>query len=118
MPIFNTPTVYRRWTGWMIASVVVLGLGESRLIGLVTSGGIKPGIHASFQTNRAEQKAPRDLNNSIPAVTVRETLNGSTRTVDEMSHPRPQPMRVVAWSHLLCLPFHAYESPRAPPRWG
>ena len=101
----------------MIASVVVLGLGESKLIGLVTSD-ITSGIHAAFQNNRAEQKAPRDLNNSTQAITVREALSGPARVADQIQHPRPEPMRVSSWSHLLCLPFHAYESPRAPPRWG
>jgi hypothetical protein len=118
MRIFNTPTLGRRWTGWMIASVVVLGLGESKLIGLVTSEGLPSGIHVAFQTNRAEQKAPRDLTNSTQVSTLRETLVNGPRAADAVQHPRPQPMRMPAWSHLLCLPFHSHESPRAPPRWS
>jgi hypothetical protein len=117
MRIFNTPTACRRWTGWMIASVVVLGLGESKLIGFVTSDGIASGIHTAFQSNRAEQKAPRDLNNSAQTFTLRETLVGSTR-VDQLQHPRPVRVLMLPWFQSLCLPFHAYESPRAPPRCG
>jgi hypothetical protein len=101
----------------MIASVVVLGLGESKLIGLVTTG-FTSGVHAAFQNNRAEQKAPRDLNSSTQSVTVRAVLGGTPRVTDQIQHPRPEPIRVSSWSHLLCLPFHSYESPRAPPRCG
>ena len=57
MRIFNTPTASRRrWTGWMIASVVVLGLGESKLIGLATSDSFTSGIRASFQSTIALSK--------------------------------------------------------------
>jgi hypothetical protein len=99
----------------MIASVVVLGLGESKLIGLVITEGITSGIHTAFQSNRAEQKAPRDLNNSAQTLTLRQTLLGPLR-IDQVHHPRPARVLVLPWFQSLCLPFHAYESPRAPPR--
>jgi hypothetical protein len=102
----------------MIASVVVLGLGESKLIGLVTTDGFASGIHASFQNNRAEQKAPRDLNNSTQNLTVRETLGGNARSADDVQPPRPERVLALPWFCSLCLPFHSYESPRAPPWCG
>ena len=102
----------------MIASVVVLGLGESKLIGLVTFEGLTTSFHASFQSKRAEQKSPRDLNYPSSTVTVREAACGNSRILQSWQRgfltclvPRPR-------SDLLCLPLHAYESPRAPPREG
>lgn len=99
----------------MIASVVVLGLGESKLIGLAATEGITSGIHAAFQSNRAEQKAPRDLNNSTQAFTLRETLCGSARDVGQVQPPQPERLLALRWFQSLCLPFHSHESPRAPP---
>jgi hypothetical protein len=102
----------------MIASVVVLGLGESKLIGLVTTEGFTSGIHAAFQNNRAEQKAPRDLNSSTQSLNVRETLGGNPRVAVDVPRPRPERVLALPWFCSLCLPFHSYESPRAPPPCG
>jgi hypothetical protein len=118
MRIFNSSIVRRRWTNWMIASVVVLGLGESKLIGLVTFDGFTSSFQASFQSKRAEQKTPRDLNNPAQTLTARESACGQPRAIelwrrDFVAVLTPQP-----WNDLLCLPVHSYESPRAPPRGG
>src|SRR5579871_6912950 len=81
LPFFNTSTSRRRWTSWIIASVIVLGMGESKLIGLVTFDGLDAGMKAVFQSKRAEQKAPRDLNNSSQSATVREVVLTGARAV-------------------------------------
>ena len=117
MRIFNTSSACKRWTGWMIASVVVLGLGESKLIGLVTFDGFTTSFHASFQTKRAEQKTPRDLNNSSQAPTIREASCGNARALEPWKRSYYS-MVVARPTHSLCLPVHSYESPRAPPREG
>ena len=102
----------------MIASVVVLGLGESKLIGLVTFDGLGSSFHASFQSKRAEQKSPRDLNYPTSTVTAREAACNSSRALnpwrrDLLSLLVPQP-----WRDSICLFVQCYESPRAPPREG
>jgi hypothetical protein len=118
MRIFNTSTARKRWTGWMIASVVVLGLGESRLIGLVAFDGFTTSFHASFQNNRAEQKTPRDLNNTSQAPTVRETACGTPKSLDPWKRTFHSLLVVGPWNESLRLPVQSYESPRAPPREG
>ena len=118
MRIFNTSTARKRWTGWMIASVVVLGLGESRLIGLVAFDGFTTSFHASFQNKRAEQKTPRDLNNTSQAPTVRETACGSPKSLEPWKRTFHSALVVGARDDSLCLPVQSYESPRAPPREG
>jgi hypothetical protein len=118
MRIFNTTSACKRWTGWMIASVVVLGLGESKLIGLVTFDGFTTSTHASFQNKRAEQKTPRDLNNSAQTSTTREASFGNARALDPWKRSFHSMFVARPWSHFLCLPVHSYESPRAPPREG
>jgi hypothetical protein len=117
MRIFNTTSACKRWTGWMIASVVVLGLGESKLIGLVTFDGFTTSSHASFQNKRAEQKTPRDLNNSAQTPTIRELSSGNARALEPWKRSFHS-MVVARPAHSLCLPVHSYESPRAPPREG
>ena len=118
MRIFNTSSACKRWTGWMIASVVVLGLGESKLIGLVTFDGFTTSFHASFQNKRAEQKAPRDLNYSAQTPTIREASCGNARTLGPRKRGFYSMVVARPWTHSLCLPVHSYESPRAPPREG
>ncbi len=116
MRIFNSSIVRRRWTNWMIASVVVLGLGESKLIGLVTFEGLTATTHASFQSKRAEQKSPRDLNYPSSTVTAREASCGNPRLLEPWRRGFLAFRVPCPWSGLLCVPVHAYESPRAPPR--
>jgi len=118
MRIFNTSTARKRWTGWMIASVVVLGLGESKLIGLVTFDGFTTSFHASLQNKRAEQKTPRDLNNTAQTPTIREALCGNARALEPWKRNLYSLIVARPWTHSLCLPVHSYESPRAPPREG
>ena len=115
MRIFNSATVRRRWTNWVIASVVVLGLGESKLIGLVTFDGLAAGIHASFQNKRAEQKSPRDINNPAPTITAREATCNNPRVLEPWRRGLASILVSRQWPDSLCLPVQSYESPRAPP---
>ncbi len=118
MRIFNSSIVRRRWTNWMIASVVVLGLGESKLIGLVTFEIVNPGSYASFQSKRAEQKSPRDLNYPSSTVTAREASCGAPRLLEPWRRGFLAFQISAPWSDSLRLSVHSYESPRAPPREG
>jgi len=118
MRIFNSSIVRRRWTNWMIASVVVLGLGESKLIGLVTFDGLTSGFHASFQSKRAEQKTPRDLNYPASTVTAREASCGNPRTIEPWRRNFLTLLAPQSWGDSICLFVQCYESPRAPPREG
>ncbi len=115
MRIFNSATVRRRWTNWVIASVVVLGLGESKLIGLVTFDGLASGFHASFQNKRAEQKSPRDINNPSPTITSRDASCLGPRALEPRKRESYSSLLPVRWAESLCLPVQSYESPRAPP---
>jgi hypothetical protein len=118
MRIFNSSIARRRWANWMIASVVVLGLGESKLIGLVTFEGLTASSHAAFQSKRAEQKTPRDLNNPSSSLTAREASCGTPRVVESWHRDFLALLLPRSWNNSLCLSVHSYESPRAPPREG
>ena len=102
----------------MIASVVVLGLGESKLIGLVTFDGLSSGFHASFQSKRAEQKSPRDLNYPTSTVTAREATCSYSRAMDPSRRDLLSRLISLPWRDSICLFVQCYESPRAPPREG
>jgi len=118
MRIFNSSIVRRRWTNWLIASVVVLGLGESKLIGLVTFDGLASGLHASFQSKRAEQKSPRDLNYPTSTVTAREAACHYSRGMEPWRRDLLSLFISQPWRDSICLFVQCYESPRAPPREG
>jgi hypothetical protein len=85
---------------------------------LVTFDGFTTGFHASLQNKRAEQKTPRDLNNTAQTPTLREALCGNARALEPWKRNLYSLIVARPWTHSLCLPVHSYESPRAPPREG
>lgn len=100
----------------MMASVLVLGMGESKLIGLVTFDGLASQfLHTSFQTKRAEQKSPRDISNPAATLTARDPLCANPRALEPWRRGFVAPVSPRAWDDSLCLPLQSYESPRAPP---
>jgi hypothetical protein len=118
MRIFNTSTSRRRWASWIVASVVVLGMGESKLIGLVTFEGFNSSIHAAFQSKRAEQKTPRDLNNPGQSATVREAFFGQARGLEPWGQNYVSSMIAQEWARTVFPSVQSDESPRAPPCGG
>jgi hypothetical protein len=102
----------------MVASVVVLGMGESKLIGLVTFEGFNSSIRAAFQSKRAEQKTPRDLNNPGQSTTVREAFLGSVRTLRLSRQACVGAVMALARPRSVLPSVQSDESPRAPPREG
>ncbi len=118
MRIFNTSTSRRRWASWVVASVVVLGMGESKLIGLVTFEGFNSSVHAAFQSKRAEQKTPRDLNNPSQSTTVREASLGQARIFEPWRQGYVGSVVALNWPRTVFPSVQSDESPRAPPREG
>ncbi len=102
----------------MIASVVVLGMGESKLIGLVTFEGFNSSIHAAFQSKRAEQKTPRDLNNPGQGTTVREAFFGQARALEPWTQGYVSCVLAPNRPRTYFPSVQSDESPRAPPREG
>ena len=99
----------------MIASVVVLGLGDSKLTGLATAGDYASMAAPSYQSKRAEQKAPRELSsvwNFVTNPSVRSSLSGSAQTLEYRENVFTL---VPDWSNLFSLQPHTCESTRAPP---
>jgi len=101
-----------------MASVVILGLGDSKLIGLNTADGYFSTCLESLQNKPSEQKAPRDLSTSW---TISKT---GTLRVSPCGNPLPfQALRllpcsfamVLIWSNFFSLQPHSCESTRAPP---
>jgi hypothetical protein len=101
----------------MMAFVVILGLGDSKLAGLGTTDGCSTTHLELYQSKRAEQKAPRDLNNAwmvAKPLTLRGLLCGS-RPLRALIH-RPCAFVVVpSWSNSFSLQTRSCESSRAPP---
>jgi hypothetical protein len=101
-----------------MASVVILGLGDSKLIGLNTADGYLSSYLESFQSKRAEQKAPCDLGTSwtiTKTVTLRVSPCGSPLPTQAW---KPVPYSFViapSWSNSFSLQPHSCESTRAPP---
>jgi hypothetical protein len=118
MRLFNTSVSRRRWASWLVASVVVLGMGESKLIGLVTFEGFNSSIHAAFQNKRAEQKSPRDLHNPGQSATVREAFLGQARGVEPWGKGYVSAVVALTWPRTYFPSIQSDESPRAPPSSG
>jgi hypothetical protein len=101
-----------------MASVVILGLGDSKLIGLGTADGCFSSYLESFQSKRAEQKAPCDLSTSwtiTKTVTLRVSPVGHPALFQNFNPLSGSFVLLPSWSNSLSLEPHSCESTRAPP---
>jgi len=108
----------RRWSSWVMASVVILGLGDSKLVGLVTPGDYVWAFRESIQSNRAEQKAPRDLSTTFifaKTQTLRAPFCNNVRPMGSFAPTQPFFVIVASWTNSFSIQPHFCETTRGPP---
>ena len=102
----------------MVASAVIFGLGDSRIIGLSPSSGAFFSHIALVQTKRSEQNAPRDLGPTrllTNALGVRPAASSGARLFEGPGRFSLYRLPYDNSGNEFCLRLDLFESPRAPP---
>ena len=119
MPNLSAAGFLRRWAGWLIAYVVLLGLADSKIATLVATSNASGSVRAIFQTKRAEQKSPRDI--SATSFVSSQSLRAVpliTAVPDFRSRSVPAYGLALFRTPLCTLSVRSFESTRGPPLMG